>query len=378
MSNLYVTFGKKIDTYTFVLPLKSKYYDLTNKIKNINDIRNNFDNVAVENNNMYFNVLRDNYIKQILENNLFGVRPPLVDNKNIIVEFSSPNIAKPFHIGHLRSTIIGNCIANLNSFLQNEVTKINYLGDWGTQFGYVYIGMKMKNIDNIEMYTDPIKTLYTSYVDANKLAESNPNIHEHAKEIFRQLEFEDNEVYKNWEKIKQFTVLELEKTYKRLSVIFDQYEWESMYTAKKVNKIINKMEEMQLLKLDNNNRKAIAVSEEKNVPIMKSDGTSLYISRDIAAAIDRFERHKFDTMYYIVENGQTDHFNNLIQILHKLNLSWADRLKHVKFGRVHGMSTRKGTAVFLEDILNKAKEIMKQRQLEAKSKSVLSVIINRT
>ena len=135
---------------------------------------------------------------------------------------------------------------------------------------------------------------------------------------------------------------------------------------------------MQLLKLDNNNSKVIAVSEEKNVPIMKSDGTSLYISRDIAAAIDRFERHKFDAMYYIVENGQTDHFNNLIQILHKLNLSWADKLKHVKFGRVHGMSTRKGTAVFLEDILNKAKEIMKERQLEAKSKSVLSAIINRT
>ncbi|KAF3422003.1 hypothetical protein E2986_02836 [Frieseomelitta varia] len=371
MSNLYITFRKEIDTYTFVLPLKSKHYDLTNKIKNINDLRSNFDNVAIKNNIMYFNVLRDNYIKQILENNLFGVRPPLINNnKNIIVEFSSPNIAKPFHIGHLRSTIIGNCIANLNSFLQNQVTKINYLGDWGTQFGYIYIGMKMKNIDNIEMHTDSIKTLYTSYVDANKLAESNPNIHEHAKEIFRQLEFEDNEVYKNWEKIKQFTVVELEKTYKRLSVIFDQYEWESMYTAKKVNKIINKMEEMQLLKLDNNNRKVIAVSEEKNVPIMKSDGTSLYISRDIAAAIDRFERHKFDAMYYIVENGQTDHFNNLIQILHKLNLSWADRLKHVKFGRVHGMSTRKGTAVFLEDILNKAKEIMKERQLEAKTTKI--------
>ena len=241
MSNLCITFRKEIDTYTFILPLKSKHYDLTNKIKNINDLRSNFDNVAIENNIMYFSVLRNNYIKQILENNLFGVRPPLVNNKNIIVEFSSPNIAKPFHIGHLRSTIIGNCIANLNSFLQNQVTKINYLGDWGTQFGYIYIGMKMKNIDNIEMHTDSIKTLYTSYVDANKLAKSNPNIHEHAKEIFRQLEFEDDEVYKNWEKIKQFTVLELEKTYKRLSVIFDQYDWESMYTAKKVNKIINKM-----------------------------------------------------------------------------------------------------------------------------------------
>lgn len=373
MSNLHITFNKEIDTYTFVLPLKSKDYNLTNKVKDItdNDFKDDFDNVTVQNNAMHFNVLRDKYIKQILESNFSGVRPPLVDvNKNIIVEFSSPNIAKPFHIGHLRSTIIGNCIANLNSFFQNQVTKINYLGDWGTQFGYVYIGMKMANIDNIEMQTDPIKTLYTAYVNANKLAKDDPSINESAKEIFRQLELEDNEVYKNWESIKQFTVLELERTYKRIGVTFDRYDWESMYTAKKINKIIDKMGEMQLLKLDNENRKVMPLSEGKSVPIIKSDGTSLYISRDIAAAIDRFERNKFDAMYYIVENSQTDHFTNLIQILNKMNLPWVDRLKHVKFGRVHGMSTRQGTVVFLEDILNKAKEIMKQKQLDAKTTKI--------
>ncbi|XP_050480430.1 probable arginine--tRNA ligase, mitochondrial [Bombus huntii] len=373
MSNLRITFNKEIDTYTFVLPLKSKDYNLTNKVKDItdNDLKGDFDNITVQDNTIHFNVLRDKYIKQILESNLSGVRPPLVDiNKNIIVEFSSPNIAKPFHIGHLRSTIIGNCIANLNSFCQNQVTKINYLGDWGTQFGYVYIGMKMANIDNIEMQTDPIKTLYTAYVNANKLAKDDPSINESAKEIFRQLELEDNEVYKNWESIKHFTVLELERTYKRIGVTFDRYDWESMYTAKKINKIIDKMGEMQLLKLDNENRKVMPLSEEKSVPIIKSDGTSLYISRDIAAAIDRFERNKFDAMYYIVENGQTDHFTNLIQILNKMNLPWVNRLKHVKFGRVHGMSTRQGTVVFLEDILNKAKEIMKQKQLDAKTTKI--------
>lgn len=378
MSNLHIIFNKEIDTYTFVLPLKSKDYNLTNKVKDItdNDLKGDFDNITVQDNAIHFNVLRDKYIKQILESNLSGVRPPLVDiNKNIIVEFSSPNIAKPFHIGHLRSTIIGNCIANLNSFFQNQVTKINYLGDWGTQFGYVYIGMKMANIDNIEMQTDPIKTLYTAYVNANKLAKDDPSINESAKEIFRQLELEDNEVYKNWESIKQFTVLELERTYKRIGVTFDRYDWESMYTAKKINKIIDKMGEMQLLKLDNENRKVMPLSEEKSIPIIKSDGTSLYISRDIAAAIDRFERNKFDAMYYIVENGQTDHFTNLIQILNKMNLPWVDRLKHVKFGRVHGMSTRQGTVVFLEDILNKAKETMKQKQLDAKSKFILSIVI---
>ncbi|XP_026302288.1 probable arginine--tRNA ligase, mitochondrial [Apis mellifera] len=287
----------------------------------------------IKNNMIYFHILRDKYIKKILESNCFGITPPLlIDNKNIIVEFSSLNIAKPFHIGHLRSTIIGNCIANLNSFLHNQVTKINYLGDWGTQFGYIYLGMKLSKIDNIEIQKNPIKTLYNVYVDANKLAENNPDMKEEAKKIFQQLELKDNVIHKNWETIKQFTVLELEKIYKRLGIIFDQYDWESMYTIKNINKVINTMEEMQLLKLDNHNRKVIYIDEQKSVPILKSDGTTLYLSRDIAAAIDRLE--------------------------------------HVKFGKIQGMSTRKGKVIFLEDILNKAKEIMRQRQLEIKTTKV--------
>ncbi|PBC34693.1 probable arginine--tRNA ligase, mitochondrial isoform X1 [Apis cerana] len=370
MSNLYVKFNKEIGTYSFVLPLKTKDYNLINEIKNINNnLEKSFDNVIIKDNIIYFHILRNKYIKKILESNCFGITPPLLidNNKNIIVEFSSLNIAKPFHIGHLRSTIIGNCIANLNSFLHNQVTKINYLGDWGTQFGYIYLGMKLAKIDNIEIQTNPIKTLYNVYVDANKLAENNPDMKEEAKKIFQQLELRDNVIHKNWETIKQFTVLELEKIYKRIGIIFDQYDWESMYTIKNINEIINTMEEMKLLKLDNYNRKVIYINEKKSVPILKSDGTTLYLSRDIAAAIDRFEKNKFDTMYYIVENGQSDHFTNLIQILNKMKLSWADRLKHVKFGRITGMSTRKGQVIFLEDILNKAKEIMRQKQLEIKT-----------
>lgn len=375
MSNLYVKFNKEIGTYSFILPLKTKDYNLINEIKNINNnLEKSFDNVIIKDNIIYFHILRNKYIKKILESNCFGITPPLLidNNKNIIVEFSSLNIAKPFHIGHLRSTIIGNCIANLNSFLHNQVTKINYLGDWGTQFGYIYLGMKLAKIDNIEIQTNPIKTLYNVYVDANKLAENNPDMKEEAKKIFQQLELRDNVIHKNWETIKQFTVLELEKIYKRIGIIFDQYDWESMYTIKNINEIINTMEEMKLLKLDNYNRKVIYINEKKSVPILKSDGTTLYLSRDIAAAIDRFEKNKFDTMYYIVENGQSDHFTNLIQILNKMKLSWADRLKHVKFGRITGMSTRKGQVIFLEDILNKAKEIMRQKQLEIKSKFILS------
>ncbi|KOC70290.1 putative arginine--tRNA ligase, mitochondrial [Habropoda laboriosa] len=322
--------------------------------------------------NVKFNSIGDKYVKKILENNLVGVTPPLlVDNsKNIIIEFSSPNIAKPFHLGHLRSTVIGNCISNVNTFLQNEVTKVNYLGDWGTQFGYIQLGIEMSNTDNMELQTDPIKTLYKVYVEANKLATCNPEIHERAKEIFKNLELGDSVNYNNWKTIKNFTAVELEKTYKRIGVVFDKYDWESLYTSKNINKMINLMEEMQLLTLDDVNRKVVSVSEERSIPIIKSDGTTLYLTRDIAAAIDRFEKNKFDAMYYVVDYSQSDHFSNLITILNKMKLPWVDRLKHVKFGRVHGMSTRKGTAVFLEDILNEAKEKMKQRQLATKTTKI--------
>lgn len=365
-------------TYSFMLPLKSEDYNITNEVQNLaqNDIKSIFDDVIIKNDTVYFNVKRDKYLKAVLESNFSAVAPPLVINngKNVIVEFSSPNIAKPFHFGHLRSTIIGNCIANINTFLQNQVEKINYLGDWGTQFGFIQLGIEMTNIEDAKLQTDPIKTLYQVYVTANKLAESDPTLHERAKEIFKQLELGDSTIYKNWQRIRHYTVVELEKTYERIGVVFDKYEWESMYTTKNIQKILDLMEERQLLTLDNDNRKVIAISNERTVPIIKSDDSSLYITRDIAAAINRFERYKFDAMYYVVDYSQTEHFNNLIQILNKMQLPWVDRLKHIKYGRIRGMSTRKGTAVFLEDILNEAKEIMRQKQINTKSKLTSSII----
>ncbi|XP_029053530.2 probable arginine--tRNA ligase, mitochondrial [Osmia bicornis bicornis] len=374
ISNLHVKCNQTRDTYCFMLPLKSEDYNITNEIKNLaqNDIQSTFDDVIIKDDTVYFNVSRDKYLKAILESNFSAVAPPLVINndKNVIVEFSSPNIAKPFHFGHLRSTIIGNCIANINTFLQNQVEKINYLGDWGTQFGFIQLGIEMTNIEDVKLQTDPIKTLYQVYVTANKLAESDPTLHERAKELFKQLELGDSTIYKNWQRIRHYTVEELEKTYKRIGVVFDKYEWESMYTAKNIQKILDLMEERQLLTLDNDNRKVIAISNERTVPIIKSDDSSLYITRDIAAAINRFERYKFDAMYYVVDYSQTEHFNNLIQILNKMQLPWVDRLKHVKYGRIRGMSTRKGTAVFLEDILNEAKEIMRQKQINTKTTKV--------
>ncbi|XP_012135045.2 arginyl-tRNA synthetase, mitochondrial [Megachile rotundata] len=374
MSNLHVKYNQTCGTYSFMLPSKSKDYDITNEIKNLerNDLNDTFDNVTINNNTINFEVSRDKYLKTVLENNISGVEPPLLVNngKNVIVEFSSPNIAKPFHFGHLRSTIIGNCIANINAFLQNNVERINYLGDWGTQFGFIQLGIEMTNTNDAKLQENPIKTLYEVYVTAHKSAESDPNLSERAKEIFKRLEFGDSTILNNWQTIRNYTVLELEKVYKRLGVIFDKYEWESMYTAKEIDKVLNLIKEKQLLTVDDKNRKVISITKEKVIPILKSDGTSLYITRDIAAAIARFERNKFDNMYYVVDHSQRDHFIGLVEILNKMQLPWVNRLQHIQYGRIHGMSTRKGTAIFLEDILNEAKEIMRLKQINTKTTKV--------
>ncbi|XP_076676926.1 arginyl-tRNA synthetase, mitochondrial isoform X2 [Andrena cerasifolii] len=367
LSQLHVALNRKKDIYSFMLPLKSNDYDVTNAIGDItkNNLDDVFDNVTVGNDTVSFNMLRDRYVKTILESNHSGLVPPLLvdNNRNVIVEFSSPNIAKPFHLGHLRSTIIGNYVANINNYLRNKVKKINYVGDWGTQFGFIQLGIEVANISNDEMHRNPIKALYKAYVAANKLAKTDPTISERARETFRRLEFGDSTIYNQWQTFKEYTVQELETTYKRIGIIFDEYHWESMYTAKSTNQIIQLMEEMQLLTLDDKDRKAVAISEDRNIPIIKSDGSTLYMTRDIAAAIDRFEKNRFDAMYYVVDNAQSDHFSSLIKILNKMELPWANRLEHIKYGRVRGMSTRQGTAVFLEDILNEAREVMKERQI---------------
>nr|XP_031834584.1 probable arginine--tRNA ligase, mitochondrial [Nomia melanderi] len=368
MSRIRVKYFNSDKMYYFEVPLKPKNCNETVKIENIvkTDMEQIFNEIKIKDSTAYFSISRNQYIKTILENNFSGPSPPLLgdNNKNVIVEFSSPNIAKPFHLGHLRSTVTGNYVANINSFLQNRVKKINYLGDWGTQYGYIQQGIELGNIDSNEMKTNPIKSLYKAYVIANELAKTDSRITDRAREIFNQLEY-GNANSKEWQTFKDYTVQELEKTYKRIGVSFEEYHWESTYTASNISTLIKSMEATKLLMLDEENRKVIPISEIKNIPLIKSDGSTLYIVRDIAAAIDRFEKNKFDVMYYVVDNAQHNHFTNLVQILKRMEIPWADKLVHVKFGRVRGMSTRKGTAVFLEDILDEAKEIMRERQINS-------------
>lgn len=362
--------------YSFLLPLRTKQYNIQNEVQNIvnNDPNSIFDNINVENDAISFNISRDRCVKEVLEHNYLTSAPTFMNNKkNIIVEFSSPNIAKPFHVGHLRSTIIGNYVANINSFVKNNVKRINYLGDWGTQYGLIQLGINMTNTDENKMRKHPIKALYEAYVTANKLAETDPSILNCARKIFNDLEIGTGVANEDWKTFKQYTVEELTKVYSRIGVTFDEYHWESMYSTKNIEEIIMLMEKMQLLIKDEQNRKVINLDNEKSIPIIKSDGSTLYIARDIAAAIDRFEKNDFDCMYYVVDNTQVNHFSNLLEILKQMQMPWAERLKHVKFGRLYGMSTRKGNMVFLEDILNTARDIMKQKQIDSPSMLILTL-----
>ena len=307
-----------------------------------------------------------------MESNIQGVTAPFIDIKqqSIVVEFSSPNIAKPFHVGHLRSTIIGNYIANLHSFLSNNVQRINYLGDWGTQFGYIQVGIDLLGITDDAIKNDPIGELYRAYVHANQLSENDATIAKKARQIFENLEKgADFASSQRWKVFRKYTTNELEKMYKRLGVTFDEYHWESMYKSQEIGKIIELMEALCLLKIDKEERRVVVLNENRNIPIIKSDGSTLYVTRDIAAAIDRFERYNFDQMYYVVDNAQTDHFKNLFTILERMQQPFASRLHHVKFGKIRGMCTRKGTAVFLEDFLNEARDAMRKKQTQSSSKS---------
>uniref|UniRef100_A0A182K5R7 Probable arginine--tRNA ligase, mitochondrial n=1 Tax=Anopheles christyi TaxID=43041 RepID=A0A182K5R7_9DIPT len=285
-------------------------------------------------------------------------------SKTMIVEFSSPNIAKPFHAGHLRSTILGNFLSNLNEFLGHRVIRLNYLGDWGTQFGYLALGVQLKGLSPVDIHANPIKCLYDAYVYAYEAAQNDPKMHEQAMNIFARMENGTADDLDQWQEYRGYTVNELDELYRRLGVCFTSYEWESQYG---VNKIANVLETLQcrgMLINQTDGRKVVQL-HQRRIPIVKSDGSGMYILRDIAALIDRYKRFEFQKCVYVVENGQNDHFASLSEIAHLLDLPYAQGIEHVKFGRIHGMSTRRGKVVFLKEILREAQLLVQEKQRES-------------
>ena len=276
--------------------------------------------------------------------------------KKAVVEFSSPNIAKPFGIGHLRSTIIGNSIANILEFQGYKVTRLNYPGDWGTQFGKLIVGYE-KFGDEKKLEKSPIEHLLQIYVKTNK-----KTYEKKAREAFRRLEDKETKAVILWRLFRTFSLQHFKKIYKSLGIKFDAYESESQYN-KKAKKILEELKEKKLLR---KSKGAHIVNLEEhglgNALIEKSDGTTLYATRDLAAAIERQKKYGFHKMIYEVGQEQTLYFRQLFKILELMGYKWAENLKHVSHGlylneKGKRFATRKGKTVFMEDILEKTKSL---------------------
>jgi len=272
-------------------------------------------------------------------------------NQTIVIDYSSPNIAKPFHVGHLRSTIIGNCLKNVYQALGYKVISINYLGDWGKQFGLLVLAFQ-KWGDKEKLKEDPLKYLYKLYVKINQAVEEDPSLHSKARELFKQMENKDSEILEYWRKFRALSIKKYEETYNRLGISFDVYSGESQYNEY-MEEIIQEMEKKKLLQASEGAKIIDLHKYNLNVALIKKeDGTTLYLTRDIAAADERYQKYHFDEMLYVVGTDQKLHFQQLFKILELLGRKWASRCVHVEFGRVQGMSTRKGKVIFLKDLLD--------------------------
>ncbi|KAM7173483.1 putative arginine--tRNA ligase, mitochondrial isoform 2-T2 [Macrochelys suwanniensis] len=300
-----------------------------------------------------------------IKSELFSTLP----RRKIVIEFSSPNIAKKFHVGHLRSTIIGNFVANLKEALGHHVTRINYLGDWGMQFGLLGAGFQQFGNEE-ELKSNPLQHLFEVYVQVNKAAAEDENIKKLAQDFFRKLEAHDEQTLLMWQHFRDFSIEEYVRIYKRLGVHFDEYSGESFYQEKS-QEVLKMLDTKGLLQKTIKGTRVVDLSEERDLSlcstVMRSDGTSLYITRDLAAAIDRMMKYNCDTMIYVTDKSQNSHFEQLFQILKLMGYQWAERCQHVSFGLVQGMKTRKGEVVFLEDVLNEARSRMLQNMASAKT-----------
>lgn len=360
------TFGDyAIPCFQFSKELHKSPMDIANYLK---------DNLSYECNvvNGYLNIFMDkkettqSVISTILNekdsygNNCYG------KGKNLVIEYSSPNVAKPFGMGHLRSTVIGQALNNISKKCGYNVTSINYLGDYGTQFGkLIYAYKKWGNEEALK--ESPLDELKRVYVKFHEESEKDPSLDDEGRMWFKKLEENDEEALKLWEYFKEVSIKEFQKTYDLLNINkFDSYEGESYYKDK-MQPVIDELESKNLLKISEG---ATIVELDGLIPalIKRSDGASLYITRDIAALLDRKKRYNFDEILYVVGNEQSLHFEQIKQIINKMGYDFANNVKHIGFGMLllngKRMSTRHGKSIILKDVLDESIELAQKYILE--------------
>ncbi len=284
--------------------------------------------------------------------------------KTVLVEFSSPNIAKPFHIGHLFSTAVGNSVEKIYKKLGYNTVKLNHLGDWGTQFGKLICAYKRwGNREVIE--ADPINELLKIYVKFHEEAEKAPELEDEAREYFKLLEDGDAETLALWQYFRDVSLVEFKRVYDMLGIEFDSYAGESFYQDK-MDEVVDILRDKNLL-VESEGAQVVDLEAEGMPPciILKSDGATIYATRDIAAALYRHREYDFYKNIYVVGLPQSLHFKQIFSVLEKMCGDWAKDCVHVGFGLVKfadkKLSTRHGDVVFLEDVLNES--ISKTREI---------------
>lgn len=288
--------------------------------------------------------------------------------KKVIIEYSSPNIAKPFHVGHAFTTIIGNSLSKIYTKLGYDVVRMNHLGDYGTQFGKLITAYRLWG-DDEALNKDAITELLRIYVKFHEEEKNDPSLTDTARENFKRLEDGCEEEVALWKKFRDMSLVVFEKLYNRLGVEFDNYNGESYY-AKMADDVANMLKEKGLL-VESEGAQVVDL-EEYGVPpciILKSDGTTIYATRDIAAIMYRHEKYNFDKNIYVVGTPQALHFKQVFSVMKKAGYDYADNCVHVGFGLVKfknmKFSTRDGNIVLLEDLLNEA--VAKTREVIAEN-----------
>ena len=323
------------------------------------------------------NILVKEVLSEISKNEQYG-KSEIGKEKNIVIDYSAPNIAKPFHIGHLRSTVIGGALYNIYKYLGYNVTGVNHLGDYGTQFGKLIEGYKLWGSEyNIEQ--DPINELTKIYIRINEACKQDEQILENCRNNFKKLEDGDKYCLEIWEKFRELSLKEFQKVYDLLESKFDSWNGESFYSDK-MPEIIEILEKSGKL-IESQGAKIIDLEEQGiNTPciIEKTNGSTTYATRDLAAIMYRAKTYNFDKALYVTSYEQVLHFKQVFEVAKFLGLDekYTKGLEHVAFGMVllptGKMSTREGNVVRLEDLLNeaisRAKQIIEQKNPELENK----------
>ncbi len=300
--------------------------------------------------------------------------------KTVVLDYSSPNVAKPFHIGHLGTTVIGHSLKRLHAFCGYDCVGINHLGDWGTQFGKMIVAYKRWG-DRAEVEARECDALVDLYVKFHEEAEKDPSLNDEARAVFTAMEHGEPEYMELWKWIIDISLREYEKTYRQLGITFDSYAGESFYTDK-MPAVVDELKASNIMVIDDG--ASIVDLSEYNMPpclILKRDGSTLYPARDIAAALYRKKHYSFDKCIYVTSSGQSLHFAQWFKVLEIVGYTWAkDQLIHVPYGTVSidggKLSTRSGNVVLLRDLFNQAIEkvaaIMEEKNPNLEGKEAIA------